>query len=86
MGGVKDHRNKHGEEDSRARKKADRAFLWGMVKDAWRTSWWKAPFYMVLAWTYYKAVRKLGVAAFTFRETQEEVDGVTVAQLMKEAA
>lgn len=74
------------EKDSRARLAADRAMLYGTLRDAWRTSWWKAIFYVKAAWSYYRVVRALGSSSFRFRETQEEVDGITVLQLLQEKA
>lgn len=78
-GGVRDMG-----EDSRARLLADRAFLRGMIDSAWSASWWKRPLYVMLAWRYYFAVRRFGASAFTFRETQQEIEELTLDKLMEE--
>lgn len=81
VGGVVDTEYR-GEPDSTARLQADRRFLYGMLRDAWRTSWWKAIFYVKAAWIYYRAVRAAGQPVFKIREPDEEV---TVERLLKEA-
>ncbi len=75
-----------GKEDSRARLVVDRVMLHGTLRDAWKTSWWRSIFYVKAAWGYYRMVRTLGAASFRFRRTQEEVDAVTVEQLLQEKA
>ncbi|MFT5266663.1 MAG: hypothetical protein ACI88C_000084 [Acidimicrobiales bacterium] len=48
------------------RMKADKAFLAAMLRDARRSPWYARPMHKVLAWTYYRAVRKFGAAHFHY--------------------
>jgi hypothetical protein len=43
--------------DEEARKKADLQFYKAMLIDASRAPWWKRPWYKLMAWIYYRAVR-----------------------------
>ena len=49
------------------RKKADKQFYQAMKKDIKDEPWWKRPWYHILAYTYYKAVRIKGGEFFCYK-------------------
>ena len=64
----------HREED---RLRADQQFYRAMIRDTMRKSRWTRWWYRMMAWTYYKAVRRWGASSFYYgpaERTREDLD------------
>lgn len=64
--------------DEAARKEADWQFYQAMLADAAAASWWKRPWYKMVAWSYYKAVRYFASSFFHYgpERTLEDLKAV----------
>ena len=58
------------------RSKADWQFYQAMLVDVENTSWWKRPWYKMVAWVYYTAVRKFASSFFSYDDTEKTLEDV----------
>lgn len=67
--------------DERDRKKADKQFYDAMRKDVKRASWWKRPWYRLMAWSYYRAVRLFAKSHFHYADVERTLEDLELAFL-----
>ncbi len=65
--------------DERARKEADWQFYQAMLIDASKASWWKRPWYKLMAWSYYRAVRWFAKDYFNYTDTERTLEDLQEA-------
>jgi len=65
--------------DEQARLEADWQFYQAMLIDASKASWWKRPWYKLMAWAYYKAVRWFAKDYFHYADEERTLDDLKEA-------
>ncbi len=70
--------------DEQARKEADWQFYQAMLFDASKASWWKRPWYYLMAWSYYRAVRWFAGSYFNHTDVERTIEDLQALLLTEE--
>lgn len=60
--------------DEQARREADWQFYKAMLADTAAASWWKRPWYRMVAWSYYRAVRWFAKGFFNYTDVERTLE------------